>query len=51
MKTKEKYVAKQLLRLGYRCVPQCRADLVATLRYQEMLHFNINTCTFPFQVI
>ena len=32
MKTKEKYVAKQLLRLGYRCVSQCRADLVATLR-------------------
>ena len=32
MKTKEKYVAKQLLRLGYRCVSQCKADLVATLR-------------------
>ena len=32
MKTKEKYVAKQLLRLGYRCISQCRADLVATLR-------------------
>ena len=32
MKTKEKYVAKQLLTLGYRCVSQCKADLVATLR-------------------
>ena len=32
MKTKEKYVVKQLARLGYRCVAQCKTDLVATLR-------------------
>merc|ERR1711962_1188404 len=37
MKTKEKYVAKQLLRLGYRCISQCRADLVATLRLYRSL--------------
>ena len=32
MKTKEKYVSKQLARLGYRCVQECKEDLVATLR-------------------
>ena len=31
MKTKEKYVAKQFLSLGYCCVSQCKADLVVTL--------------------
>jgi ESCRT-I complex subunit TSG101 len=46
MKTKEKYVSKQLAQLGYRCVAQCRDDLVATLRLYRSLAPSAETYVF-----
>jgi len=46
MKTKEKYVVKQLARLGYRCVAQCKTDLVATLRLYHSLAPSAETYVF-----